>query len=238
MAGIAIVTGAARGLGNGIARRLLQEGYNVIAVDVDEQGLGELERTARSKQLTAKAADIGEPDVARQLFRELEGGDVKLLVNNAGVRGIYSLLDTPDEDWERTMRVNLSAPFYLMREAGKAMAAKGEGLIVNIASVAGMAGMPDRASYCASKSGLIGLTKAAALDLARTGVRVIAICPGFVRTTMTLDNAQDYVDKYVPVGKSGTPDDIAQVVVDATRWNMATGTILPVDGGLTAGFWW
>jgi NAD(P)-dependent dehydrogenase (short-subunit alcohol dehydrogenase family) len=112
------------------------------------------------------------------------------------------------------------------------------GLIINIASVAGLVGLNNRASYCASKGGLVLLTKAAAMDLAPAGVRVVAICPGFVNTTMTLDDAQEFVSQHVPLSKSGNPDDIAQAVVDLTRWNIATGSMIVLDGGLTAGFKW
>ena len=189
--------------------------------------------------LIKKVGDIGNPQFIKQLVSELDSSQVELLVNNAGVRWPTTVLDASDEEWETTMKVNLTAPFYLTREIGNAWKAAGRGgVIINIASIAGLMGLNNRASYCASKGGLIALTKAAAMDLAPAGIRVIAICPGFVNTSMTVDNAQDYVRDYVPIGKSGKPNDIAQAVVDLMRWEIATGTIIPLDGGLTAGFRW
>lgn len=233
---IAIVTGAARGIGNGIALRLVQEDYTIVAVDVDEANLGRLCEETDADRIIPRVADVGDPSLAKALVQELDPAEIKLLVNNAGVRWVGSVLDATDEEWEATLRINLSGAFYLMREVGRVMANSGQGgLIVNVASVGGLVGFSNRAGYCASKGGLVMLTKAAALDLASSGVRVVAICPGVINTTMTPENAGDFVQKQVPLGKAGLPKDIAQVVVDLTKWPLATGTTVVVDGGLTTG---
>jgi NAD(P)-dependent dehydrogenase (short-subunit alcohol dehydrogenase family) len=235
---LAIVTGAARGMGRGITLRLLGEGYSVVAIDVDQDALNQLEEEAGSK-LIKRPGDIGDSNFIKELVNELDSDSLELLVNNAGIRFSRSILEESDEEWDTTLRVNLSGPFFLMREVGRAMANAGHGgLIINIASVAGLVGLNNRASYCASKGGLVLLTKAAAMDLAPEGVRVVAICPGFVNTTMTLDDAAGLLEQHVPLAKSGSPDDIAQAVVDLTHWNIASGSTIVLDGGLTAGFKW
>lgn len=235
---MAIVTGAARGIGRAIVNRLVDEGYTVIAVDVDEAGLDQLKAETGRTGVITRIADVGNSSFARKLMQELDPNELELLVNNAGIRWTRSVLEETDDEWETSLRTNLSGPFYLIREVGRAMAGTGRGgLIINMASVSGLVGLTNRASYCATKGGLVMLTKAAAMDLAPAGVRVIAICPGVIDTSMTktLDNTESFVSQYVPLGKSGLPKDIAQVVIDLTRWPMATGSTVVVDGGLTAG---
>lgn len=233
---LAIVTGAANGMGKAIALKLNQEGYDIVAIDIDEEKLNLLEQEISQNRVIKYGADIGDPNFARQLKKDLQNENIELLVNNAGIRFAKSILDETDTEIEQTLKVNLMGPFYLMREIGSLMAEKQHGFIINIASVAGQRGFRERASYCASKGGLIALTKAAAMDLARKGVRVFAVCPGFTKTTMTLEGAEDLARQYVPIGKSGTAEDIAQVVYDLTKWEVATGTTITVDGGLIEGF--
>ncbi|WP_158737999.1 SDR family NAD(P)-dependent oxidoreductase [Alteribacillus sp. YIM 98480] len=239
MSQFAIVTGAAHGMGQAIALRLVNEGYIVVAVDLDEEGLDQLEQKTGDKSLIKKNGDVGDSTFIKQMLSEIDSSRLRLLVNNAGVRWATSILHSTDEEWETTLRVNLSGPFYFMRETGRVMAeTESECLIINVASVAGLVGFNNRASYCASKGGLVMLTKAAAMDLAPNNIRVVAICPGFVNTNMTEDHAHTLVDKHVPLGKSGSPNDIAQAVVDLTQWPVATGSAIVLDSGLTAGFRW
>jgi NAD(P)-dependent dehydrogenase (short-subunit alcohol dehydrogenase family) len=168
-----------------------------------------------------------------------EMGGVDILVNNAGVEPHASLLELDEWDWDRTLAVNLKAPFILMQAVGRFMADHGGGVIVNIASIAGRAyGLKDRSAYVASKMGLIGLTREAARELAAYNIRVNAVCPGVVATEMTARLRQDpeMMARWladIPQGRLGEPGDIAGVVLFLCSPAAAyvTGQALNVDGG-------
>jgi len=174
-------------------------------------------------------------------------GGIDVLFCCAGVLVSGTVMDTTLADWDRTLAVNLTGPFLLCREFGRHMLAAGEGAIVNIASIAGLQGIPDRAAYNASKHGLIGLTRTLAAEWGGRGVRVNAVCPGWVKTEM--DDASQaegaYVDAditdHVPMGRFAAPEDIAQAVAflaDPTRSGYVNGVTLSVDGGWFADGSW
>ncbi|MCP2168884.1 SDR family NAD(P)-dependent oxidoreductase [Goodfellowiella coeruleoviolacea] len=238
---VAVVTGAAQGIGRRVVEALRAEGYAVVVfdrqeVDAPDGGL------AVAGDVSAQADVAALAEQVRDRF-----GRVDVLVNNAGISFIVPAEDTEPEQWRRVLDVNLTGPFLLCREFGRAMLAAGSGSIVNIASVAGLSGVADRAAYNASKHGLIGLTRTLAVEWGGRGVRVNAVCPGWVKTEMdAADQAggsytdADIID-HVPSARFATPDDIAQAVAflaDPTRSGFINGVALPVDGGWTADGSW
>jgi NAD(P)-dependent dehydrogenase (short-subunit alcohol dehydrogenase family) len=235
---VALVTGAGRGIGHAIARRLAQSGAVVAISDLDGASA-----QAAAMELGAHSypADVADPDAVAHLIEQIAAdcGSLDILVNNAGIEYKTPVLETPVDEWQRTLDVNLSAAFYTSRAAGHLMRAAGDGVIVNIASIAGHnIPLPNRASYVASKAGLIGFTRECAREFAAYGIRVNAVCPGVIETEMTAESRSDpaQIEKWladIPQGRLGHPDDIAGVVLflcsDAARY--LTGQAINVDGG-------
>lgn len=246
---VAVVTGAARGIGRRVALALAERGYAVAANDLSppEEALIEFE------QLGAEALGISGDVSDEEAVREMVGdvmdnfGRVDVLVNNAGISGIVPAEQTALADWNRILAVNLTGPFLMSREFGKVMLRQGSGSIVNISSVAGLLGVSDRAAYNASKHGLIGLTRTLAAEWGGRGVRVNAVCPGWVKTEMDQED-QDvggYTDADIvgrtPMARFARPGDIAQAVVflaDSELSGYINGHTLSVDGGWFADGSW
>jgi len=187
----ALVTGGGRGIGRATALALARAG---VEVAVAARTRAEVEAVAaEAVRLGARAhaiaADVGKADDVREMFKNVRQvlGPLDILVNGAGIAPSAPLVKTSDETWGAVLAVNLSGPFFCLREALPEMARRGWGRVINIASVAGKSAMPYIAAYAASKHGLLGLTKVAALEMAETGVTVNAICPGYVDTPMTED---------------------------------------------------
>ena len=179
----AVVTGAASGIGQAIALLFASEGATVYAFDIDEAGLKETEAKAPyGAKLTTAVVDVTQADQVRDALERVaqEAGRLDILVNNAGI-GIAATVDETDEDdWDRLMAVNLRGVFLGCKYAVRIMKRQGGGVIINMASVAGIVGVKNRAAYSASKAGVYGLTKAMAVDHAADGIRVNCICPGTV----------------------------------------------------------
>ena len=239
---VAVVTGAARGIGRRVTLLLAERGYAIAANDLSapEETLGELER-ASARALTIPG-DVSDEEAVREMVgRVMQGfGRVDVLVNNAGVSAIVPAEETSLVDWNRTLAVNLTGPFLMSREFGKEMLRQGSGSIVNISSVAGLLGIADRAAYNASKHGLIGLTRTLAAEWGRRGVRVNAVCPGWVKTEMDQEDqaSAGYTDADIegrtPMARFATPEDIAQAVAflaDPEQSGYVNGHALSVDGG-------
>ncbi|WP_367133979.1 SDR family NAD(P)-dependent oxidoreductase [Saccharothrix sp. HUAS TT1] len=230
---VAVVTGAARGIGARVAEVLRADGYEVVGFDLVETPGGVV-------------GDVSSPeDVAR--VAERVAGRVDVLVNNAGISGIAAFEETSLEQWQRLLAVNLTGPFLLTQALGRVMLGAGAGSVVNIASVAGLRGVADRAAYNTSKHGLIGMTRTLAVEWGGRGVRVNAVCPGWVKTGMDVEDQAggNYDDAdiadHVPMGRFAAPDDIAQAVAflaDPARSGFVNGVALPVDGGWTADGSW
>ncbi len=237
---VAIVTGAAGGIGAATARALAGDGW---AVAVLHRGNGDA-ATALASDLTSDGAralairaDLRDPDQLEAGYRvaEAELGPVLCLVNNAGMRADNLALSISDDDWDAVIATNLSAAFRLTRRALGPMLRARFGRIVNVASVVGPRANPGQANYAASKAGLIGMTKTIAAEVARKGVTVNAVAPGFIATDMTADLPAEVIAS-VPARRAGTPSEVAACVrflaSDAATY--VTGTTLYVDGGMSA----
>jgi 3-oxoacyl-[acyl-carrier protein] reductase len=235
----ALVTGASKGIGAAIARALAADGWSVgVNYRSDEPGANATVEAIESAGGRALAlhGDVsngtGEELVARC---EAELGPVLALVNNAGVRADGLALQLDDEAWESVIDTNLSAAFRMTRRALRGMIRARYGRVVNVASVVGPRANAGQANYAAAKAGLIGMTKTIAAEVARRGVTVNAVAPGFIETDMTKD-LPDEVLTAVPARRAGTPDEVAAAVrflaSDAAAY--VTGTTLFVDGGMSA----
>ncbi len=237
---VALVTGAGRGIGQAIARGLSDSGARVAVNDIDLQTATST-AAALNKDAAAYPADVGEPDAAQAMVRDVirDFGRLDILVNNAGIEPKAPILEMLMSDWQRTLAVNLSAAFYTSQAAGRHMREAGEGVIVNIGSIAGHnIPLKDRASYVASKAGLIGFTRECAREFAAYGIRVNAVCPGVIETEMTANLRQnpDMMAKWladIPQGRLGLPEDVVGIVLflcsDGARY--LTGQAINVDGG-------
>lgn len=241
---VAVVTGAARGIGEAVARALAREGATAVLADRD--GTGVAEAAARLVRSGARASafplDVGDAGSVAAVFQQIHDvhGRLDILVNNAGVARIESFLDHSLEAWDLTLRVNLTGTFLCGQAAARLMARGAGGAIVNIASISGQRGGNGRAAYGASKAGVIGLTKVMAVDLAPHGIRVNAIAPGPIETEMTRTGhtaeSRAAYHRLVPQGRYGSTDDIAAAVVFlvSSESGYITGHVLNVDGGFGA----
>ncbi|MEX2393170.1 MAG: SDR family oxidoreductase [Actinomycetota bacterium] len=247
--GAAIITGAASGIGFATAQRLAEDGWPLALVDVDQIRLKDKERTLRDGGATVRGYpfDLVQAEHFSEVVEEV-GRDftsVELLVNDAGVGVAATLLETTKEDWDRTISVNLTAMFHTCQSVLPTMLDAGHGLIVNVSSIAGVVGLKNRLAYCASKHGVIGLTRAIAADYAHLGVRANAICPGTVASEWIgkiLEDAEDpeatrkQMEARQLDGRMGTPEEVAAgiafIVSDEGRF--INGSAFMMDGGVTA----
>jgi NAD(P)-dependent dehydrogenase (short-subunit alcohol dehydrogenase family) len=243
---VAIVTGAAQGIGFGIAERLGRDGAALVLVDIDGDGLNDAAgRLADSgaKPLTI-AADLTDPDAAQEIAAGAveHFGSVDILVNNAGIRVVSAFGEHSLADWQRTMDVNLTAPFLLAQAVIPHMLSRGKGKIVNITSVAAELGFKNRAAYNVSKAGLAMLTKSIALELGGQGIRCNAVAPGVIETPLNRHYFTDpalnqIIVDATPAGTRGAPPDIAAAVafLASDEAGFVNGATLHVDGGWSAG---
>jgi NAD(P)-dependent dehydrogenase (short-subunit alcohol dehydrogenase family) len=243
-----LVTGAGRGLGRAIALGLSQAGARVMLVDVNADDLSRVEAEIRSAggMAGASVVDVGDEGQVQDCITATTQrfGGLHILVNNAGVTSRSPLEDLPLEDWERVVRVNLSGTYLCCKHAARPMMAQGGGSIVNLASMSGLVGNRggDNSHYCATKGGVIALTRSLAVEWARHHIRVNAVAPGYCATPMT-DRLkerdpgfyQELIER-VPLGRFGTGQDLAGAVVYLASEAAAyvSGSVLVVDGAYTA----
>lgn len=235
---VAVVTGAASGIGKAIAEKYLAEGASVVFADMADSLELSSDKSIYVKCDVTKSAEVNAlVKAAIDKFGKLD-----VIVNNAGIGGLGGALDITDEYWDKVIAVNLSGVLYGIRAAANAMKENGtKGCIINMSSILGKVGMAGAIGYCAAKGGVVQLTHAASLDLATLGIRVNAIAPGFITTGMTQDILKDetfnnFVVSSTPLGHVGHVDDIANAALylGSDESTYVTGEVLYVDGGWTA----
>lgn len=238
---IAIVTGASRGIGRSIALALAKQGAIIVAVDLDKAATDAVveELNALGTKALAVTGNVTvTEDVERMVNAAVEAfGRVDILVNNAGITRDGLLVRMKDEDWDAVLTVNLKGAFLCTRAVSKVMTKQRYGRIINIASIVGQMGNAGQANYCASKAGLIGLTKSNARELAKRNVTVNAVAPGFIATAMTdalPEKVRAELTAQIPLERLGSPDDIANAVLflAAEASGYITGHVLAVNGGM------
>jgi NAD(P)-dependent dehydrogenase (short-subunit alcohol dehydrogenase family) len=238
---VAVVTGAAGGIGGAVCRRLAADGFAVACLDVREQDVVEVAQDLPGAR--GYGVDVRDAASVRAAADRIRAdlGDPWLLVNAAGVFTIQYLTDLDEEEWDRILDTNLKGPFLTCREFLPAMIAAHDGCVVNIASTAGVRGGRRRAAYCASKGGLVILTRSLAIDHGRDGVRVNCLCPGLIDTEMAdwIRHDEEALTQWasrLPAGRMGTPEEIADGVAFLASGNATYlhGAVLMVDGGGTA----
>ena len=246
---VAVVTGAARGLGRVIAATLAREGCALVLADVTDCAATAAEVTALGGQVWPSRTDVSSEEDVLALGAGVRDrfGRADVLVNNAGVSLLVPAEETTAEAWRRVLDINLTGAFLLCREFGTQMLAAGSGSVVNVASIAGLRGVSHRAAYNASKHGLVGLTSTLAAEWGGRGVRVNAVCPGWIKTEMDAEDQAGggYTDadivNQVPMARFASPNDVAAAVAflaDPSRSSFVNGVALPVDGGWVADASW
>jgi 3-oxoacyl-[acyl-carrier protein] reductase len=238
---IAVITGASRGIGRSIALALAARGATIVAVDMDQaatDAIVEELHAAGGKALAVVANVTVTGDAERMIDAANEAfGRVDILVNNAGITRDGLLMRMKDEDWDAVLNVNLKGAFLCTRAAFKVMSKQRYGRIINIASVVGQMGNAGQANYCASKAGLIGLTKSNAREMAKRNITVNAVAPGFIATAMTdalSDKVRAELTAQIPLERLGSADDISNAVVflASEASGYITGHVLSVNGGM------
>jgi 3-oxoacyl-[acyl-carrier protein] reductase len=238
---IAVVTGAGRGIGASIAQALAREGAKVVIVDIDPEQAEKAAAALRESggEAIPQAADVSNAEQVKKVFDAAVDnyGSVDILVNNAGITRDALLLRMKDEDWDAVLNINLKGAFLCTREAAKVMSKGRYGRIINISSVVGQMGNLGQANYCASKAGLIGLTRSNARELARRNITVNAVAPGFIETDMTNvlpEKVKEALTAQIPLGKLGQPEDVTHAVLflASQKTGYVTGQVLAVNGGM------
>jgi 3-oxoacyl-[acyl-carrier protein] reductase len=237
----ALVTGASKGIGAAIARALAADGW-LVGVNYRSDEAGARDTVKAIEEAGGKAVaihgDVAANGGGKALVKELEGelGPVLALVNNAGVARDGLAIQLEDDDWDAVIATNLSAAFRLTRDTLRGMIKARYGRVVNIASVVGPRANAGQSNYAAAKAGLIGMTKTIAHEVARRGVTVNAVAPGFIATDMTSELDTDAIVKAIPARRQGTPEEVAAAVrfLASDEAGYMTGTTLYVDGGMSA----
>ncbi len=237
----AMVTGASRGIGRAICLRLAEAGAQIAGMDIDQDPLvqtGELVKRCgvRFLALDGDVRKLAEMGAAVERAAG-EFGLLDIMVNNAGITRDNLLIRMSEQEWQQVIDINLTGVFNGVRAAARVMLKQRSGSIVNIASVVGLMGNAGQVNYSASKAGVLGVTKSAARECARRGVRVNAVAPGYIVTRMTEkldDEAKEMLQNQIPLRRLGQPEDVAEAVLflagDASAY--ITGQIISVDGGM------
>jgi NAD(P)-dependent dehydrogenase (short-subunit alcohol dehydrogenase family) len=244
-----VVTGAAQGVGLAVASLLARRAFRVVLVDLQSVDVQVAQLRAEGAEVVGSSGDVSCESFVEQLAQRIarDYGAADGLVNNAGISLIAAAENTSAAQWRRVLDINLFGPFLLCKYLGAQMLDRGRGSIVNVASVAGLAGVIHRSAYNASKHGLIGLTKTLAAEWGGRGVRVNAVAPGWIKTEMDQADQgsgaysnEDIVNR-VPMARFARPGDVAEAIaflLDDERGAFINGVSLPVDGGWIADASW
>lgn len=238
---VAVITGASRGIGKSIAVALAAQGAIIVAMDMDQAATDAVVAELQASGAQALAV-VGNVTAAADVDKMIDAavaafGRVDILINNAGITRDGLLMRMKEEDWDAVLSVNLKGAFLCTRSAFKVMSKQRYGRIINIASVVGQMGNAGQANYCASKAGLIGLTKSNAREMAKRNVTVNAVAPGFIATVMTdalPEKVREELAAQIPLERLGSADDIANAVVFLASESSGyiTGHVLSVNGGM------
>ena len=236
---IALVTGASRGIGQAIAKRLANEGYLVIGTATSEKGAAAVNDYLQELGGAGRVLNVQDTEQINQLFDSIEKefGNVQVLVNNAGITQDGLLMRMNDNDWERVLDVNLTSVFRTSKRAIKGMMKARQGRIINITSVVAAMGNAGQTNYTASKAGIEGFTRSLAREIGSRQITVNCVAPGFIDTDMTKDLDEALIQSMlnaVPLARLGKPEDIAAAVnfLASEEAGYITGTVLDVNGGM------
>lgn len=238
---VAVVTGGSRGIGRAIVLALAGAGAKVVACARNEEKLADVAAEAGrlGGTVESRVVDVGDPESLAAAIEQIAEaqGKIDILVNNAGITRDGLLISMEDSQFDEVLNVNLKAAFVAMRAAAKYMIRARAGRIINITSVSGLMGNAGQSNYAAAKAGLVGLTKSAAKEIAKRGVTVNAVAPGFITTDMTNvlgEKVKETVMPLIPLKRFGQPEDIAQAVLflAGPGAGYITGQVIVVDGGL------
>ncbi len=244
---VALVTGAGQGIGRAVALALAEEGATVAVNGRTREKLDRVvaEIAAAGGKALAVPARVERADEAAAMAAKTieEFGRIDFLVNNAGVSRPGAFVDLSEEDWDANIDINLKGTFLCSQAVARQMIGRKAGAIVNLCSIASFGGQEGRAGYCASKAGLLGLTRVMAVELARHRIRVNAVAPGLIGTEMISRNVpESFLNEIVldrkPMGRMGEPREVAEAILFLLSEGASylTGAILPVDGGLLSGY--
>ncbi len=234
----ALITGASGGLGWEIAKKLHKLGAEIVISGTRKEKLEKL-ASELGDRVHVQTANLSDRESVKELFVNAEKvtGGIDILVNNAGITRDGLSMRMKDQDWDDVINVNLTSAFILCRSASKAMMRRRYGRIINISSVVGVAGNPGQMNYCASKAGIIGMSKSLAQEVANRGITVNNIAPGFILSDMTEelnDKQKESILKNIPTGTLGKPEDIANSVafLCSDEASYITGQTLHINGGM------